>query len=281
MQRMHVSQWRYLDDDVVRNIITIQGYGFYKSSGQSSSLAGVWLPFLTINRDGVLVKPPFAVFSSAKLLGRPLPVMHASYWFGDTHIVKLINSSYSIKKLMSRFGNLEALLISFALDEQAWECRHDFSAELGELIRCIKNNSGYSGYVEWVRAKFVLAVPDLKTVYAINNPAQLQQLKMRLQSGIKYHNNQLDALDSAQDVDRQSIDNVFPRFDAAMLQRISKPSVLSVESKLISTVAKDYVRTDVVGNLKLFYGDKRDSPVSQVESSPLPLTRIKKAITIT
>lgn len=237
-QRQYLPQYIHYDGENKRAVTSILGYGFYKSCGESSSLQDVWLPFLAITLKGNFIKPPFAIFSSVKLLV-PRPVAMTSHWFGEQkdEIVSLMHRYSRFKKLFSRFGNLEALLISFALNERAWEDHANSCVILNKIIKCIHENITYNNYVSWIQQHFVLGPLDEKKIYNVEDPRQMKELSGHLSKFLKYHNNQNNLLFHSAKVG--SVENEFPRFDSRMVQRIFFPTISQMENKTQSHLNED------------------------------------------
>ncbi|MCF6765111.1 hypothetical protein L3V82_04955 [Thiotrichales bacterium 19S3-7] len=91
-----------------RDIIVVNGYAFYKSTGKNSKMEGTWFPFLGINtggfKNGWFMKPQ----DVKTLLNEKI---QTPSYFSDVSKVKGL----------SRFGNLETAYLSYCLGGDEWE----------------------------------------------------------------------------------------------------------------------------------------------------------------
>jgi hypothetical protein len=138
----------YIDNDnpgAKRELIAFNHYKFYKSSGLSSDFPKIWLPYVSLMEKaqgdykiGYINKPQLAN------VGKNPPDELYQYCFGADlqlrGLLKKIDAS-------GRFGNLEAMLISFALSEDAWKA----SSKLKELITYIESNTSFMEYITNIR----------------------------------------------------------------------------------------------------------------------------------
>lgn len=213
---------------IQRYIIVTEGYGFYKSSGESSCLAGIFLPFTYIQENGKIEKPDFAQFSyESKSMFSSEDATKATYWFGELDDITILISK---NKHLARFGNLEAMLISYALDETAWKK----NPILKNLISIINNCPRYHNFINQIRSQIKIDSIHIpcENYYDSNNPAKMKELYQYLTKdlSLRYNNGGpisrcLDRESDAPMDDLQE-ENLFPPYSDAMEIRIASSSAM-------------------------------------------------------
>ncbi|MCF6766469.1 hypothetical protein L3V82_11855 [Thiotrichales bacterium 19S3-7] len=116
---MPISKITHRSKEGDRDIVVINGYAFYRSTGRNSHMPGTWLPFLGIGISKVL-------FNNNKFL-KP---SGCERLLGDS----LMNSNYFSQifsqNTLVRFGNIETAYMSYCLGGQCWQqAKSDFDSQ--------------------------------------------------------------------------------------------------------------------------------------------------------
>lgn len=107
---MEISTFSMNGDGATRNVCVVNGQAFYQSSGTSSHLPGVWLPFRGVTDDtfasilGMIQKPLVTHNSRAKI----------THYF-PPEVAEVIKGFYPNVKQWGRFQNMSCLIISCML----------------------------------------------------------------------------------------------------------------------------------------------------------------------
>jgi hypothetical protein len=201
-----------------REIIVINGYAFYRSTGNNSGMGGVWLPFVGISevtdcnlggfKPGDFTKPPVAYDMSGFEREENIKA------FFGSDLLKIVNSNPHL----ARFGNLECMIISLALDEKSWE---------KEELKPVK---------KYLQEKYPNAINCISQKYIINSQAD---------ATFKESQDEKVILKTANDINKKLTQlgqkfnsDEFPQYDAC-LQRIAKFDIISDEKTASPQTVKE------------------------------------------
>lgn len=160
---------------ISRDIIVVDGYAFYRSSGHSSDFAGIWFPMLYFSEESKAKRktqgfamPPAAYLDSKD----PFPEKS----FGSAskltqHLDSLVDADG--KKPLYRFGNLTALCISYAIDPKSWDNfieanannpnKHHYAKQLKKIKDIITTQLPFKNTISEIQKRYVMpsGEPDI------------------------------------------------------------------------------------------------------------------------
>ncbi|HEX2549456.1 MAG TPA: hypothetical protein VHM20_06485 [Gammaproteobacteria bacterium] len=203
---------------IKRDMIVVNGYGFYNSTGINSKLSGIWFPFLQVKdttrkidsgtRHGYIVKTTLITHSSTSS-------------FNDYCDDKGLRAILEKDKIFRRFGNLETILLSIAIDESAWVANFSKTPLLKDLYNYIYKNPKYVNYIQSIKNKNYVLESKTATPYFAYILTDMQKLNQDLESAGK----------------RYGKEN-FPKDDLEMQQRIEGAPFQTQLSNLLGEFSK-------------------------------------------
>ncbi|TNF69354.1 MAG: hypothetical protein EP298_04235 [Gammaproteobacteria bacterium] len=151
---MSINKITFRSHEGDRDIIVVNGYAFYRSTGSNSRMPGVWFPFYGINTNSIkygwLIKPENPkLFLGNELMSDPY---FSKIWSND---------------VISRFGNLETAYISYCLGGDIWNLAKQ---SYYNLINPIHDRYGF--HTTFIRF-FDDHKINLKQTYEVNDKSDL------------------------------------------------------------------------------------------------------------